>query len=194
VRQSLRLFIIVVVLFVSGCTSIPLSSMIALSKLDFMTLDFAKLRVAMSLPKNLRPKSNGVVMTGTFQISNAPAESVDVNLQESSDPADYVGLQQSTAQTDVRAYRLPAGEIKKLNDVRRRVQIAKSKGETGTLSFGIATKDFCSKGAIGQGPILSTTWLASAETQGYIVVTQDLDLQKDATVKEQFKNLQPCSN
>ena len=60
------------------------------------------------------------------------------------------------------------------------------------LAFGTGDSAIIRFGALTSGPILSTTYLSSAETRGYVVVTSDTDLRGDATLNASLDHLEPC--
>lgn len=180
-------------LALSGCASVPLTSLVQLSRIDFMTTDFNLLRVAMVLPAAIRPRPAGVQMEAKVKLGDQPEESTIIVLQETNAGADLVGLPTGQAgDYKTYVYRLAPTEAAKLEAVRRRVLIAKSLKQKGSLGIGISAKEFCLNGALTRGPILSTTYLSSAETKTYVVVTRDSDLRGDATLNASIDHLEPC--
>ena len=180
-------------LALSGCTSVPLTSLVQLSRIDFMTTDFSQLRVAMILPAAIRPRPTGVQMEAKVKLGERPEDSAVIVLQETTASADLVGLPtDQMGGNKIYVYRLAPPEAAKLEAIRRRVLIAQSLKQKGSLGIGISAKEFCLNGALTSGPILSTTYVSSAETRGYVVVTRDTDLRGDATLNASLDHLEPC--
>ncbi len=180
-------------LALTGCSSVPLTSLVQLSRVDFMTTDFNQLRVAMILPAAIRPRPAGVQMEAKVKLGEQPEDSAVIILQETTASADMIGLPAEQAGgSKTYVYRLAPPEAAKLETIRRRVLIAQSQKQKGSLGIGISAKEFCLNAALANGPILSTTYLSSAETRGYVVVTRDIDLRGDATLNASLDHLESC--
>jgi hypothetical protein len=195
VFKPLFVCLLAVSVSVSACTSIPVSSLYTLSRIDFMTTDLDRLRIAITLPAAIKPRKTGVQMETKRQFGDAPERTDVIVLEAASEPADMVGLPTDLATgTKIYVYRLPKGEIAKLETIRGEGQRNKAAGKKGTFGMGIAAKEFCKMGPLDAGPIYTTTYLASSETGGYVVLTQDMNLRSDTTISASLDHLSPCSD
>jgi hypothetical protein len=179
--------------FLTACSSVPISSLPKLSKVDFLTTDLDRLRVALTLPSQVKPGKNGVVLSVNYAPTGAAPEQSYIILNETRRDADRVGLPTVTSsQQRTYAYKLETSEAKKFENVRQRIQVAKEKGVKGTLDISVVTKEFCSTGVLPAGPVLTTIYIASVETEGYVVASRNLDLTQEPATAEILKKLQPC--
>lgn len=192
-----RLNCMIVSLFalsLTACTSIPITSLVKLSRIDFMTTDLRLFRFAVTLPNDLKPRPGGVHMDLAYSQGDKPEEKRVVKLEQSDSAPDYVGLPKAGVGTKTYVYRLPADEVATLNKIRNDALIEKSKGKKGSLTMGIAAKEFCANNKIPDQPLLLTTYVLSSENNEYVVLTKDIDIRSDATVNASLEHLEMCSN
>jgi hypothetical protein len=83
-------------------------------------------------------------------------------------------------------------EALKFDGIRKQVEIDKAQNKTGALDISIVTKEFCSAGALADGPVYITIYISSVETEGYVVASRDLDLRQDKATAGLLKQLKPC--
>src|SRR5262249_58497615 len=76
----------------AGCGSVPLPSLIALSRIDAQTTDLATLRVAVRLPDAIKPRPGGVNMEIVAKVSGEPDQKTRFLLTETRDKADLSRL------------------------------------------------------------------------------------------------------
>ncbi len=183
-----------VALSLAACTSIPIASMMKLSRIDFMTTDLQVFRFALTLPNDLKPKPGGVHLDLAYRQGDAPENKRVVELEESTSAPDFVGLPNAPEGQKTYVYRLPPNEVATLNKIRNDAAIEKSKGKKGSLTMGIAAKEFCANNAIPMAPLLVTTFVMSSENIGYVMLTHDIDLRSDATINASLNSLIPCKN
>ncbi len=193
--RSFRLFVMgLSAAALSACTSIPVSSMYQLSKVDFMTMDLNRLRVAVVLPSTIKPRATGVVMDIKYRSGEEPEKTEKVILVPATTAADQVGLPSDMAAGNrVYAYRLGTPDVAKLEDIRNRARQAKAEKKKGSLSMGIAAKEFCKTAPLGSGAVYSTTYVATSEIGEYIVLTKDIDLRSDAAISASLDHMPDCS-
>ena len=186
--------VLATVFALSACTSMPISSMIALSKIDVMTSDLSRLRIALSAPDALRPRPGGVYMEMTYSQGDSPPEKKRIRLDETTDAADLVGLPTADrGNQSIHAYRLSKQGILDLSEACVKVAVAKSQKKRGSLGVAIAAREFCLDGALPEGALLATTWMATSETQSYVVVARNYDLRGDKQVAAGLAKMPPCS-
>jgi hypothetical protein len=191
--KSSRALACVATLALSACTSIPISSIYKLSRIDFMTTDLRLFRFALTIPNDLKPKPGGVQLDLAYTQGEKPEEKRVVKLEESLASPDFVGLPNAPQGTKTYVYKLPQKEVTTLNKIRSDAILAKARNQKGSLSMGIAAKEFCANNTIPKTPLLVTTYVLSSENNEYVVLTRDIDLRGDATISASLDSLAPCT-
>jgi hypothetical protein len=69
---------------------------------------------------------------------------------------------------------------------------ARASGQSGGLGFGIATREFCRTGEAAPGRIPASTYLMTAESNGWLTVSEDFDLMGEPKVAAELANLAAC--
>jgi hypothetical protein len=178
----------------AGCTAIPVSSMLALSRIDFATTKFESLRVAVELPSAIEARDGGVHMDVSYSLGPV-SDKLVFNLAEDVAQIGLRGLLPFPAEgKHIRAYRLRDEDVAALYKLRRDLEAKKQTGQKGSLSLGISAKEFCRRGPLDGKQLEVTTFVATSETKGYVVLLKDYDLQSDKQVRESLKQMPPCGN
>jgi hypothetical protein len=175
----------------AGCGSVPLSSLVQLTRINAETTDLAALRVAVRLPSALKPRPGGVNMDVMLKVSGEPDQKTTFFLAETHDAGDLSGLSGAARPGfSIYAYRLAPSDIEGLIRMRTALLKQRRDGKRGSLGVGIA--EFCLVGALPSGPLPSTTYLSTSETSSYVVLTDDLDLGREPAVAAELARLKPC--
>jgi hypothetical protein len=177
-------------LALASCASIPFSSMATLRRIDFLTTDLGKLQVAIQLPNALRTRTDGVKMIATVSFDGGPSRTEVLLLQEASPDRD--GPATARPGFHVRSFSLRPVDALRLEAIRREIIAARAEGRRGSLGISIEAKEFCRASEIAQGPVLSTTFLRTSETSGFVSVVRDFDLRSDAQTRTALGELEPC--
>jgi hypothetical protein len=177
-------------LALAGCASIPLSSLVALRRVDFLTTDFAKLRVAIQLPNALRTRADGVKMIATITIDGGVPRKEVLLLQEAN--LDRDGSITARPGFHTRGFSLRNVDVIRLEAIRTEIVAARAEGRRGSLGIGIEAKEFCRASEIGNGPVLSTTWLRTSEIPDFLPIVRDFDLRSDVQIKAALGELAGC--
>jgi hypothetical protein len=192
--KSFRIIMLGAATALSACTSIPLGSMYKLSRIDFMSTDLSRLRFAINLPTDLKPRQGGVHMDLAYQQGEKPEEKRVIKLAEATTPADFVGLPAGSDKTKTYVFKLPENEVVALNKIRVDAAASKAAGKKGSLTMGVAAKEFCANAEIPNAPLLITTYVLTSENADYVVLTQNIDLRSDDTINASLNSLSPCNN
>jgi len=193
VKPFHRTYAVWLATLLAGCGSVPLPSLVALSRIDAQTTDLATLRVAVRLPDAIRPRPGGVNMEVVAMLSGEPDQKTRFMLTETRDKADLSRLADAARPGfSIYAYRLAPGDIARFDLLRAALSRKRQDGRSGSLGIGIATKEFCRVGPLPPGPLLSTTYLSTAETRNYVVLTNHLDLRSEPTIAAELAALGPC--
>ncbi len=180
-------------LMLACCTSVPLASLPKLARIDFMTTDLSRLRVAIALPAALSPKPQGVVMEMKYRVSEEAEQNENLHLVESNLAQDARNLPPLASNQALHVFRLSSSDVQRLDALRQRVTEAKKQNQKGSLSFGVAAKEFCKRSDLDSGPVLTTTYVLTSETESYVTMVQDFDLRSDTKVAEGLNKLEPCA-
>jgi len=180
-------------ILLAGCGSLPLPSLVQLSRVDAQTTDLGMLRVAVRLPEAVKPRPGGVNMDIVTKVSGEPDQKTTFLLTETRDAADLSGLADAARPGfSSYAYRLAPSDIEGVARIRDALSRKRQEGRSGSLGIGIATKEFCLVGRLPSGPLLVTTYLSTAETRNYVILTSDLDLRKEPAIAAELAKLGPC--
>jgi hypothetical protein len=160
-------------LAMTGCSHMPVTSMVKLARIDFETTDPAQLRAAIKLPRTLRPQPNGVLLRIAVQVGRAPEEARDFMLRELPEPAELV--RGAGSGSHVFAYRIDDSDLVRLKAFRSELIARKSSGQKGSISISVRPQA-CRVGELAEGPVFFTTYLRTAETRDYVPLARDVDL------------------
>ena len=175
--KSLRYLLLLNLLTMTGCSHMPVTSMVKLARIDFETTDPAQLRAAIKLPRALRPQPNGVVLRIAVQVGRAPEEARDFMLRELPDPAELV--REASAGNHLFAYRIDDADLVRLKAFRSELIARKGSGQKGSISISVRPQA-CKVGELAEGPVYFTTYLRTAETKDYVPLARDVDLRSIA--------------
>ena len=166
------------VALLAACSSVPVTSLIKLAQIDLASTDPRQLRMAVKLPRTIRPQPQGVSLRVGVKLSNGDEEIQDFVLREVTDPKDVLVLHSELdADTHVFAYRLDSAEVARLitfrDDLKQKQ--AETGGRGGALSIAIHPQA-CRTAELPQRPVMATTYLRTMETGSYVPLTRDVDL------------------
>jgi hypothetical protein len=183
-----------VAVLLAACGHMPVTSMVKLARVDFTATDPGGLRAAVKLPSAIRPQRDQVRLRLTVRLASGKEDTQDFRLAEISDPADIALLRQEIeAGTHLFAYRLDPAESARLTAFRDSLQRqqAAGGGRGGALTISIAP-EVCRSGELPPGAVLFTTYLRTAETGGYVVLTRDVDLRSVARGRDLAAEMPVC--
>jgi hypothetical protein len=164
---------------VAGCGHVPLRSLAKLNRIDATTTDFARLGAAVKAPAILRtlPGRARVVMSITV---DGKTESEEFVLAEAPDLRPAAILEAAPRPGErVEAYRIAPADLARAEAARARLMTlmaaARANGQRGSISLGVAA-DGCRTADVPGGPIRFSTYLATAETDGFATLIEGYDL------------------
>lgn len=177
-------------LLLAGCAVMPVGSLLPLARINLVTTDLDRLRVALRLPPSLRPQPDGVQMDVLLRVEGQADQTTSLGLVETREPADLVGL--PSAGAGVYVYRLSADGVAGFDAIRKALADHQAARRQGSLSIGIATREFCALAKVPEGPMLSSSYLLTSENAGYVTLLDGFDLRGDPKLAGAFAMLQPC--
>jgi hypothetical protein len=164
----------------AGCGHVPVTSMVKLARVDFETSDPSQLRAAIKLPRTLRPLPNRIRLRIAVRVGRAPEEAQEFVLRELSTPAELA--REASADSQIYAYRIEDSDLARLLAFRSELVAKKSSGQHGSISIFVQPQA-CKVEELSDGPIYFTTYLRTAETGDYVVLTRDVDLRSLAQAR-----------
>ncbi len=162
----------------TACGHVPLSSLPRIARIDIMTTDPARLRIAVRLPKDIRPQPGGIAMTLTVQIAGEAPQVHRLALMEISDTAEAAALAAyRDAGRTLHAFGLAAADARRFSDVRAAILARRGEGKNGSLSIGVSPET-CRTGELPPGPLFVDSYLRTSELPAYVPLTRDVDLRR----------------
>ncbi len=191
-RWPLALFLSLT-LGLAGCAGVPLGSVVPLLRLDLATTRIEALRVALRLPEAVRPRAGGVVLDVVLNRQDQPEQRQSYLLVETEGAADLAGLVgEQRPGFRLTAYRLGAEDLEGFRALQDALAAARARGQSGSLGFGIATREFCRAGDAAPGRVPASTYLRTAESNGWLTVSEDFDLMGEPAVAAALADLADC--
>lgn len=178
--------VIALLVVISGCSRIPLSSLWALHKFDFENFDPATLRVAMYLPSAYSVRRDALDIDATVKRENESAHREHFTMRESRDKEDLIGLPAvGNAGGRWLVLKLEAAEVARVVAFRqglidRKKNTDKAKSGKASIELG-AKPQFCRTGERSVGAPKFASAMMWVKEKGYITVTRESDL--DEAVK-----------
>lgn len=173
----------------TGCGHVPVTSMVKLARIDFQTTDPARLRVAVRVPRALKPRAEGTVLRIAVGLANGSEESRDFALREVNETAELADEVEQGS--EIATFAIAEKEIV---DVRmfRAALIQQQKGKSGGGIKISIRPDACRLEPLPAGPVVFTTYLKTAETGTYVPLARDVDLRTLDPNRDLAALIPPC--
>ena len=173
---------LLLLLFISACSSIPLKTMYHLAKADLMTVDPIHLSAATRVPNELQESKKGVQMTFSSWLGKkkSNAKVLKIKLEKVADKEKLLSIKplEKNSYTTL-LYRLSAKDIERIKVFRQQHKKRKKVyGDNLLGSFSIAAS-YCRTGKLSGKPILVSTWVKVGKDTGLLPLIIDHDLQQD---------------
>jgi hypothetical protein len=178
---------------IGGCTTMPITSMVQLARVDLSSTDPALLRAAIRLPHALRLRQQGNALRVAVKLRSGEEEAREFALQPATDSGDGALQAERDPRTHVTAYRIDPAELPKVIAFRDRLKSRQQAagGNGGMLTISVRPQA-CRAGALPDGPILFTTYLRTQETGSYVPLARDLDLRSLSPAANLAALIPPC--
>lgn len=179
-------------LVLGGCSSVPLTSIPRLARIDAKTTDLSMLRVAVQLPEALRPRSDGVKLDVVTKVAGDAETKTSFAMVEVSDARDRAGLPTPPRGSSTYAYRLSSADAARFEALRASMVEQGKQGKRGSMGLGVAAKEFCRTNAAPQASLPVSIYLMTSETKSFVSVVRDFDLLGDPAMAGGLEQIQPC--
>ncbi|MFS8122243.1 hypothetical protein QD336_07485 [Rhizobium sp. BR 250] len=186
----------VLLLFLSGCMTVPISSIPKLMQQDFLTMNFEHVRVGLQFPAYLSLRSGDAVMITRSKIDGATGETVDTYALVADTDAAALGKFRPERREGMLAsvWRVKPEDVGRLTELQERVRRSRVQGPRIRGSTEIKIVKACFIGAFPAGPIYSSIYMKPAENEDYIPTSIDADLVKLFGPAEIRSLITPCQN
>ena len=174
-RHAAKLLAGFAFLAAAGCGHMPVSSMVKLARIDFQTTDPERLRFAVKLPQALKARAEGTVLRITVRLATRTEESRDFSLREV-DERDALAAE-AEAGTEIATFAIATRDAAELR-LFRAALIQKQKGGSGGALTIAVKPEACRTAPLPSGPVMFSTYLKTAETNGYVPLARDVDLRR----------------
>jgi hypothetical protein len=179
-------------LMLAGCSSVPLTSIPPLSRIDAKTTDLSMLRVAVQLPDALRPRSGGVKLDVVTKLAGEPEAKTSFAMMEMNEARGRAGLPAPPQGASTYAYRLSPTDAARFEALRASMIEQGKQGKRGSMGLGVAAREFCRANAAPQASLSVTIYLMTSETKSFVPVVKDFDLLGDPAMAGGLDSIQPC--
>jgi len=183
----------IMMMLVTSCGSVPLTSMWKLINLDFMTVDPAKIQVAVVMPGTLQVQEGGAIIVAGLQKSKrGPATKERFILQKTNEPlspgaANYPEL-------NYEVFKIARQDVARLRALQDKIRQLESKYPNDSRGFLSVSAAACSSVALPQGPLLVTTLLKTRDDQAFFILTKDVDLRTIVPKDKLEAEFPPCNS
>jgi hypothetical protein len=161
----------------AGCGHMPVTSMVKLARLDLQTTDPEQLRVALKLPSMLKARTEGTVLRIAVRLANGAEDARDFSLREATSAERAALAAEAEGGSAVFAYALAHSDVAQLRMFRAELMRRQKGGSGGAITIAVRP-DTCRTAPLPNGPLLFSTYLKTAETNGYVPLARDLDLRR----------------
>ncbi|SEN18624.1 hypothetical protein [Bradyrhizobium sp. OK095] len=191
-NRRLRVLASAAALMLAGCSSVPLTSIPPLARIDAKTTDLSMLRVAVQLPDALRPRSGGVKLDVVTKVAGEAETKTSFAMMEMSEARDRTGLPVPPQGSSTYAYRLSPTDAARFEALRASMIEQGKHGKRGSMGLGIGAREFCRANAAPQASLPVTIYLMTSETKSFVPVVKDFDLLGDPTMAGGLDSIQTC--
>lgn len=174
----------------TACGHIPVTSLLAMSRINFETTDISAMRAALRIPLAYQARENRMVVEITQE--GKPPHRSDFTLERLTGAAELslIGSEKRAGQELV-VYKLPDAMIAKFEEMRTEARKAKDEKRKGSLTIKLEP-DFCYVAEPPKGSLVFSTYLRTSETRSYVPVLQDLDGFSQPEFAEKIRVMPKC--
>ena len=109
---------------------------------------------------------DGTVLRVAVRLASGVEEARDFSLRE---------VSEADAEPGAQTFALAAADVAQLRAFRAALMRKQKEGAGGSLTIAMRP-DACRTAPLPDGPVLFTSWLRTAETNGYVALARDVDL------------------
>jgi hypothetical protein len=174
--------LLLAVLFLGGCTSIPLSTMIKLYKMDPMDADPAQIKVAVRADERIGIREGGVKLVIGFDAEDGSLsidETFIVDIIRNPDFSTELLADKQPGEA-ITVLGLSEKEAQRMRAVQGSIAEYRGGDQEGTGSLQVMLDGVCLNGEAPQGEVPVDIFLQTSAEDGFFVFARNLDLQEQA--------------
>ena len=186
-----KLFVSVfLVLQLAGCSTVPLGSVMQLSKVHMATTPPEAVRVAFITPREMRVREGDLVMTVHMKLSDGSFDEqkkLSLLMDQSVPPENVIRAKRDNEQVHI--LRLRPEDVALFRQMQNVGIEAKKRGVKGSLEIGFGSTGCIEDSAIG--PLRLSAFIKTEELSNYVAVMEHVDIEAmlksaapDAKVKQ----------
>lgn len=165
--------LVIAALALAGCTHVPVTSLLAMSRINFETTDLKALRAALRIPQAYQARENRMVVEITQEGRPTVREEFALERLLSESDLALLGPEKKVG-TQLLAYRLPDEAVRTFESMRAKAVEARAEKRKGSLTIKLEP-DFCYLNKPPQDSLVFSTYLRTSETRSYVPVLLDFD-------------------
>lgn len=174
-HRSLGLLLIAATL--SACTHVPLTSLPALSRIDFASTQFGGLYTALRLPEQVQVDPEGMEMRAVLKREGFEPETDLLPLQPIQDPRlTRLLTKEQQAGTTIYVFGLTQEGERQMNEIREHILAGKEEGRKGSLSLTVTPKLLCRTGVLASDDLVFDSYLMTSETGRFVPTARNVSL------------------
>ncbi|OYU48713.1 MAG: hypothetical protein CFE31_09715 [Rhizobiales bacterium PAR1] len=174
----------------SGCGHVPVTSLLAMSRINFETTDIAAMRAALRIPTAYQARENRMIVEITQEGKPPHRSEFALERVTSASELSLIGSEKR-AGTELVVYKLPDPMVAKFEEMRTEARKAKEEKRKGSLTIKLEP-DFCYVAEPPKGSLVFSTYLRTSETRSYVAVLQDLDGFSQPEFAEKIRVMPKC--
>ncbi len=175
-RSSLAISLIIAI-FVSGCSGMPISTMAKLGRLDPMEANPAQVRIAIRADQRIMVPDGGATVTLKFEANDGELHIDDTYVLEIvRNPVLTAELIDGKRRGEgVTVLRLSERDAEKMTRARTLLKAYTDGRRSGALTFGSDLRDLCVSSPLPAGNVLVDIFMQTSNSGGYFVFTKDMN-------------------
>jgi hypothetical protein len=187
--------LLIAILFLTGCSSMPVTTMYKLSRLEPLEADPAQIRVAVRADERIGIREGGVHIDLTFDADDGSLQVDETYIVEIiRDPVITPELFRDMAPgTSITVLQLSESDARRMREVQS--LLARNKEHKGRASLGVGLSGICFHGPVPENEILLDIYMQTSNDDEFFVFTRSLDLREQFDrAGADFEQLPACES
>jgi len=171
---------LIFVLLLTGCASMPLTTMFKLHKVDPMEIDPAQLKVAIRVDERISIRKGGAHISLKFDAEDGSLNIDDTYIIEiiRNPILTPEFFDDKEPWESVTVLQLSDSDAQKMSRAQSLLKPYSQGQRSGSLSFGVNIHGVCAHSPIPAGKVLADIFMQTSNSDGFFAFTRDLDLRE----------------
>jgi hypothetical protein len=179
-KKAVRILLaslLTIAILLSGCSGMPISTMVKLRGYDPMMADPAQVRIAIRADQRITIPDGGAVVALRFKTSDGELHIDDTYIVEIvRNPVLTEELIDGKRRGEaVTVLRLSDKDAEKMTRAQALLKSYIDSSQSGALTFGVDLRDLCVSSSLPAGDVLVDIFMQTTDDGGYFVFTKDLN-------------------